>query len=153
MADVRRYPSSRRHPQFNRDTLISSLAAATIGYAHFPDLGGRRDPQPDSPNQGWREAGFRGYADYMLTAQFQHAMERLLELATREPLAMMCAEASWRSCHRALIADILKLRGIEVVHLVDASRSETHPYTAPARIVDGRLTYPAAEAAQRELDL
>lgn len=153
IGDVRRFPSSRRHPQFNRGALTAALAGAAIGYTHFPDLGGRRDPQPDSPNLGWREAAFRGYADYMQTAQFQRALEQLLELAAGEPLAMMCAEASWHSCHRALIADTLKLRGIDVVHLVDANRNETHPYTAPARIVDGQLTYLAPETVQRELDL
>lgn len=150
--DVRRYPSSRRHPQFNREALATALREAGIEYRHLPELGGRREPLPDSPNTGWREAGFRGYADHMGTEPFRLALTELSALAATEPCALLCAEADWRNCHRGLIADALKLRGFDVVHLTDAGRREPHPWTAPARVVDGQLSY-APELAQRSLDL
>lgn len=153
VADVRRFPMSRRHPQFNRDALSGVLDEAGIGYTHLPDLGGRREPRADSTNTGWREAGFRGYADYMETPPFMQALDELMDVARCEPVAIMCAEASWRSCHRGLIADALKLRGWAVIHLVDAERHEPHPWTAPARVTAGRLAYSVPAPAQRSLDL
>jgi uncharacterized protein (DUF488 family) len=152
LIDVRRFPASRRHPQFNRETLPASLANAHIDYVHLETLGGRRPPRKDSPNSAWRVAGFRGYADYMETKPFQEGLERLMSIAASRPAAIMCAEASWRSCHRSLISDALKASGWEVVHIVDARRTEPHPYTPVARIVDGRLTY-APAAQQSDLDL
>ncbi len=146
LADVRLLPGSKRYPQFNRDTLAESLGEHGIGYQHFPELGGRRKPRPDSPNVGWRNAAFRGYADHMGTQEFQSALRRLLDIAGQTgPTAIMCAEAVWWRCHRGLIADLLKSRGIEVVHIVDAKKTESHPYTSAARILDGTLSYAAGQ--------
>lgn len=153
LIDVRRFASSRRHPHFSRDALAESLSRAEIRYLHLPELGGRREPQADSPNTGWREPGFRGYADYMQTAAFERALAALCALAARTPTAILCAEADWRRCHRALIADRLKAEGAQVRHIVDAARDEPHPYTSPARIVGGKLAYPPSESSQQELDL
>ena len=152
LADVRRFPSSRRHPQFNREALVASLATARIGYLHFPDLGGRREPRPDSPNTGWREPGFRGYADYMQSAEFSSGIARLLEAASTRRCAIMCAEKSWQNCHRGLISDLLKNAGDEVAHIVDRAEGEVHPYTKPARIAGGILSYVADLPIQSQLD-
>jgi uncharacterized protein (DUF488 family) len=151
LADVRRFPASRRHPQFNREALAAMLASHGIAYLHFPELGGRREPKPDSPNTAWREAGFRGYADYMETAAFNQGITRLLEAEQARATAIMCAEKSWRSCHRGLIADHLKASGIEVIHILDAANTEPHPWTAAARLIDGRLSYAAARMDQQQL--
>ena len=153
LADVRRFPTSRRHPQFNRESLTGSLPAAGINYLHFPELGGRREARPDSVNTGWREAGFRGYADYLQTAEFQAGIARLLEAASSRRCAIMCAEKAWQNCHRGLIADVLKASSLEVVHIVDRQHDEPHPYTQPAQIVDGVLSYAAATPVQSRLDL
>jgi uncharacterized protein (DUF488 family) len=153
VADVRRFPASRRHPQFNGAALARTLAAHGLRYAHFEALGGRREPQPHSRNLGWREAGFRGYADHMETPAFAAAMDRLLGLAAEAPTALLCAEKDWRHCHRGLVADWLKARGVEVLHIVDAQRAEPQPYTAAAVAADGTLTYPAPGAGQGALDL
>lgn len=151
VADVRRYPASRRHPHFDRDALAKALATIGIAYVHFPELGGRREPKPDSINTAWREAGFRGYADYMSTTEFVQGVARLRAAAAAEHTAIMCAEKSWRSCHRGLIADHLKQTGSEVVHMLDAAVTEPHPWTAAARMVDGRLSYVAAGLGQQQL--
>ncbi|MEO8005930.1 MAG: DUF488 domain-containing protein [Betaproteobacteria bacterium] len=153
VADVRRFPASRRHPQFNSATLSRLLSDGGVGYVHLAELGGRRAPAPDSINTGWRDPGFRGYADYMQTPLFGDGMARLLDAATQRPCAVMCAERHWTSCHRGLIADALKVSGIEVMHIVDAGRVEIHPWTKPARIVDGLLTYTPASPLQASLDL
>jgi uncharacterized protein (DUF488 family) len=153
LADVRRFPSSRRHPQFNRESLAAALKTAGIGYRHFVELGGRREPRPDSPNTGWREAGFRGYADYMRMAEFNGGIARLLEAAASRRTAIMCAEKAWQSCHRGLISDLLKASGHAVIHIVDRNHDEQHPYTRAATIVDGVLSYAAATPAQSSLDL
>ena len=150
VADVRRFPASRRHPQFNREALAEMLASHGFAYLHFPELGGRREPKPDSPNTAWREAGFRGYADYMETAEFCQGIARLLEAAQARPTAIMCAEKAWRSCHRGLIADHLKASGIEVIHILEAAATEPHPWTAAARLIDGRLTYAAPRIDQQQ---
>ena len=143
IADVRRFPASRRHPQFGQEAMRTSLAAAHIAYDHFPDLGGRRHPRKDSHNTAWRLDAFRGYADYMETAPFEQGISRLLAVAERHRVALLCAERVWWSCHRALIADLLKSHGHEVLHILSAQRADPHPYTAAARIVEGRLTYRA----------
>ena len=144
LADVRSLPGSKRYPQFNREALAESLNAHGIRYEHFPELGGRRKPNADSRNTTWRNASFRGYADYMETEQFHKGAERLLAFAREAgPAAMMCAEAVWWRCHRSLISDYLKARGIEVMHILDASKTESHPFTSPARIVNGELSYRA----------
>jgi uncharacterized protein (DUF488 family) len=142
VADVRTLPGSKRYPQFNRETLAESLGKAGICYEHLPELGGRRKPRKDSHNMAWRNASFRGYADYMETEEFQKGAERLLLLAKGAgPTAILCAEAVWWRCHRALISDYLKARGIEVTHILDANKTEPHPFTPAASIIDGRLNY------------
>ena len=142
LVDVRAWPGSKRYPQFNKDTLAESLNAHGIRYEHFPELGGKRKSKPDSRNTAWRNASFRGYADYMETEQFQKGIERLLDVAAEAgPTAIMCAEAVWWRCHRSLVADYLKARGVEVLHILGANKVEPHPYTSAARIVNGELSY------------
>lgn len=141
VVDVRRFPASRRHPHFNRDALAESLHAAGIGYHWLPELGGRRSPRSDSRNTAWRHPSFRGYADYMETPPFRNGMNRLEAIASGRKAAILCAEALWWRCHRSLIADDLRTRGIDVLHIVDAQKTELHPYTSAARVIDGRLTY------------
>jgi uncharacterized protein (DUF488 family) len=144
LADVRSLPGSRRYPQFNKEMLADSLSKAQISYEHFPELGGRRKPKPDSKNIAWRNKSFRGYADYMETDEFHKGVERLLDLAARAgPTGIMCAEAVWWRCHRALISDYLKARGIEVIHILDTNKTEPHPFTSVARFVNGKLSYAA----------
>ena len=146
VADVRMFPGSKRYPQFGREALAKSLGESSIRYEHFPELGGRRKAKADSRNTAWRNTSFRGYADYMETEQFQNGIERLLDVAAKAgPTAIMCAEAIWWRCHRSLISDYLKARGIEVMHILDANKVEPHPYTSAARIVDGTLTYTSEE--------
>src|SRR5262249_15079129 len=146
LGDVRSLPGSNRYPQFNKEALTESLNARAIRYEHFPELGGRRKAKPDSRNTAWRNASFRGYADYMETEQFHKGIERLLGLPREAgPVAIMCAEAVWWRCHRSLISDYLKSYGVEVVHILDANKIEPHPFTSAARILDGKLSY-ASEA-------
>ena|SRR5438876_9336750 len=144
LADVRRFPGSRRHPHFNQRALSQSIGDAQVQYVHFPELGGRRRARPDSPNTAWRNEGFRGYADYMMSDGFRAGIERLVELATAKRTALMCAEALWWQCHRALIADYLKAIGCTVRHILSESKTELHRYTAPARVVEGRVCYTSA---------
>lgn len=144
LVDVRSLPGSKRYPQFNKEALAESLNAHGIRYEHFPELGGRRKPLPDSCNSAWRNASFRGYADYMETEEFRKGIERLLDLAREAgPAAIMCAEAVWWRCHRSLISDYLKARGIDVMHILDANKVEPHPFTSAARMVKGKLSYAA----------
>jgi uncharacterized protein (DUF488 family) len=159
LADVRAWPGSKRYPHFNKDALAESLNAHGIRYEHFPDLGGKRKSKLDSHNTAWRNVSFRGYADYMETEQFQKGVECLLVFARSDGLgsrrnerdggeavtpcaiAIMCAEAVWWRCHRSLIADYLKAREMEVLHILSASKVEPHPYTSAARIVNGEVSY------------
>jgi uncharacterized protein (DUF488 family) len=141
LVDVRRFPGSRRHPQFSRDALAQSLAARGIDYLHYEALGGRRQPRSDSRNTAWRNDSFRGYADYMETPEFARAIEALLREATTRRVAIMCAEMLWWQCHRGLIADYLKARDHEVTHIAAGGKTEPHPFTSVARIIDGRLSY------------
>lgn len=141
LVDVRSFPGSRRYPQFNKVQLSSSLDVAGIAYHHLPGLGGRRRPLPNSRNTAWRNASFRAYADHMETTDFKQGIAALLELTSEKPTAVMCAEAVWWRCHRSLIADYLKASGLQVVHIIDVSHRETHPFTTAARIVDGKLSY------------
>jgi uncharacterized protein (DUF488 family) len=144
LVDVRTWPGSKRYPQFNKEKLLDSLGKAGIRYEHFPELGGRRKAKPDSKNTAWRNESFRGYADYMETEEFDKGVKRILDLAAEAgPTSIMCAEAVWWRCHRSLISDYLKARDIEVLHIVDANKTEPHPYTSAARIVDGKLSYRA----------
>lgn len=145
LADVRRFPGSRKYPHFGGEALCESLTEAGIEYQHFADLGGRRKPRPDSHNDVWRNDSFRGYADYMETPEFQNALDELLQTAREKRTALMCSEAVWWRCHRSLVADFLKARGVEVVHILSATKNEVHPYTSAARLENGRLTYNANE--------
>jgi|SRR5690349_8129634 len=141
LVDVRSFPGSRRYPHFNRENLSASLTAAGVEYIHMPELGGRRKAKPDSLNMTWRNESFRGYADYMETNAFREGIERLLELARERRTAIMCSEAVWWRCHRSLIADYLKAAGVTVTHILSAGKSEEHPYTSVAQIVNGKLSY------------
>lgn len=141
IADVRRFPGSRRQPQYSKEVFPSSLHEHGILYRWFEALGGRRRPVPNSSNTAWRNVSFRGYADYMASEEFQQALEHLLEFAREQPTALMCAEVLWWRCHRALIADVLRLRGVQVIHILDRVKTVEHPFTSPARIVEGQLTY------------
>ena len=144
LADVRAWPGSKRYPQFNKDALAESLSAHGIRYEHFSELGGKRKAKPDSRNTTWRNASFRGYADYMEREEFHKGIERVLDVAAKVgPTAIMCSEAVWWRCHRSLIADYLKARGVEVLHILAANKVEPHPFTSAARIVNGELTYEA----------
>lgn len=145
LADVRRFPASRRHPQFNRSNLQTTLAPAGISYVWLENLGGRRNARKDSHNTAWRNASFRGYADYMETEPFVQAIEELTGYAHEKRTAVMCAEQAWQQCHRGLIADYLKAHEVPVVHILGAGRTQPHPWTAAARIVEGKLSYRAPD--------
>ena len=158
LVDVRAFPGSRRHPQFGREALERSVPAAGIQYEWTPDLGGRRKMAAESVNGGWRNASFRAYADYMQTPEFVAALERLIEISQRDPVAYMCSEAvPWR-CHRTLISDALMARGFEVEHIYVKPNGESvrkpHSMTPFARVERGivapRVTYPA-NPAQTEI--
>lgn len=143
LADVRRFPGSRRHPQFGQDSLNQSLAAPGIEYVHFPALGGRRSGRlPDSPNGAWRVEAFNTYADYMLSAEFEQALDELVELTAARRTAIMCAEALPSRCHRRLIADRLSARGWNVRHIMTARRVDDHQRPEFARVAGDRVTYP-----------
>lgn len=148
IADVRLLAGSRRHPQFNGDVMAVELPKAGIAYEPFRDLGGRRRPRKDSPNTAWRNAAFRGYADYMETPPYRQARARLAALAAERRAAVMCAEAVWWQCHRSLISDDFKASGWTVLHLQLGGRVSEHPYTGAARIVDGRLDYSQPDVQQ-----
>ncbi|MEO6740476.1 MAG: DUF488 domain-containing protein [Chthoniobacteraceae bacterium] len=142
VADVRTVPRSRHNPQFNRELLPVSLKAASIGYLHMAGLGGLRHATPDSINTAWRNASFRGYADYMQTAEFQRAIEELIQLAKKDRIALMCAEAvPWR-CHRSMIADALVTRGIMVEDIMDINHHHFHSLTSFAKTIGTLVTYP-----------
>lgn len=143
LADIRRYPGSRRHPHFSREALAESLPREGIAYIHMPELGGRRKPSPDSKNDAWRNDQFRAYADYMATKEFADAVDRLL--AFDEMTAIMCAEAvPWR-CHRNLVSDELLRREVEVLHIIDRSEPKPHSMNPMARVEGDHLVYPAAD--------
>jgi uncharacterized protein (DUF488 family) len=141
IADVRRFPGSRKFPHFHPAALERALAEAGIGYTPMPDLGGRRRPRADSPHSAWRNEAFRGYADYMDTPQFAASAQRLAEVARDDRVAAMCAEAVWWRCHRSMIADFFKAHGWKVLHILGPAAPQEHPYTPVARIVGGELRY------------
>ena len=148
LMDVRTIPKSRHNPQFNSDALAGSLRDAGIAYTHVPGLGGLRRAHPDSANAAWRNASFRGYADYMQTAEFAANLDGVIEMAKSERIALMCAEAvPWR-CHRSLIADALLVRGIAVEEIVSETRRQEHKLTPFARVDGVAVTYPAIDAAE-----
>lgn len=142
VVDIRTVPRSKRNPQFNKETLPCSLDSARIGYSHMPGLGGLRRPRSDSQNTGWRNASFRGFADYMQTQEFEDNLMKLMQLAGKERIVLMCAEAlPWR-CHRSLIADALLVRGMKVEHIISQRSRQTHKLT-PWAVIEGiRITYP-----------
>jgi uncharacterized protein (DUF488 family) len=140
LADVRRVPRSRRHPQFSADALAQALGGAGISCRHFPELGGLRKPRPDSANTAWRNLSFRGYADYMDTPEFRAGLDALVGWAG-QPTVIMCAEAVWWRCHRQLVADALVARGFEVRHIMSAGGPSVHELTAFARVERGRVSY------------
>ena len=143
LVDVRTAPGSRRNPQFGRDALSRSLGDHGIDYVHDPALGGFRKPAPDSPNGGWQQTAFRGYADYMATPDFADALERLQAIARARTTCIMCAEAQWWRCHRRLISDALVVRGWRVVHLGLGGKPTEHELTPFAVVGEGlTLTYP-----------
>jgi uncharacterized protein (DUF488 family) len=141
LVDVRSFPGSRRYPQFNRATLAESLQQVGIEYRHEPKLGGRRTPRADSHNSAWKNASFRAYADHMESEEFRKGVKDLLELAVKSRTAVMCAESLWWRCHRSLISDYLKAEGHTVIHIFDQNKTEEHPFTSAARLVDGKLSY------------
>lgn len=145
IADVRRFAGSRRLPHFNAEHLAVALPAMGLAYVPCPLLGGRRKPDPESPNTGWRNASFRAYADYMATPEFHEGLEKLMAAAQRAPLAMMCAETlPWR-CHRSLIADALIVRGWTVLDIMSPTKAGVHKLTPFAKVEGTKLTYPPEE--------
>jgi uncharacterized protein (DUF488 family) len=142
LADIRTIPKSRRHPHFAGDALSASLAEAGIEYRHFAALGGLRKPRADSSNTGWRHEGFRGYADYMETPAFSHAVDDLIAWSAGASTTVMCAEATWWQCHRRLLADALLARNIEVRHIMTATSAPRHEFTEFARVEAARVRYP-----------
>lgn len=145
IADVRRFPGSRRLPQFGSEALQASLADEGIGYRLLVELGGRRRPAPDTVNAAWHNASFRGYADHVASDEFSVGLDRLCTLASDRRTAMMCAEVLWWRCHRSLIADVLSVEGTQVLHIKDENNITTHPYTRPARLYKGGLTYDSSK--------
>jgi uncharacterized protein (DUF488 family) len=141
LADIRSFPGSRKFPHFNKENLPASLAENNIEYIHLKNLGGRRKVNPESCNTGWRVAAFRGYADYMETESFKKAIKELEQIASEKRAAYMCAEAVWWRCHRSLVSDYLKHNGWTVLHIMGVNKSTEHPYTAPAKIMNGKLNY------------
>lgn len=141
LADIRSLPGSHKFPHFNKENLQLSLEEAGIKYIHLADLGGRRKVKKDSKNNRWNNDSFRGYADYMETPAFENAILKLEHLALEKPTAYMCSEAVWWRCHRSMVSDYLKAKDWNVMHIMGVGKAEEHPYTAPARIVDGNVFY------------
>ena len=141
LADIRSYPGSKRYPHFNKENLQQSLQQHKIHYHHFPELGGRRKALKVSKNTAWKNDAFRGYADYMETGDFKNGIIKLEDIAIKYKTAYMCSEAVWWRCHRSLVSDYLKWKGWAVMHIMSQNKSEEHPYTAPAKIVDEKLSY------------
>lgn len=141
LADIRHFPGSRKFPQFNKERLSGLLVENGIHYVHFEGLGGRRKAQKDSRNNLWRNESFRGYADYMETQQFEHAVGCLQAVALQQTTAYMCSEALWWRCHRSMVSDYLKAKGWKVYHIMAAGKAEEHPYTSPAQIIGDRVVY------------
>jgi uncharacterized protein (DUF488 family) len=153
LGDIRTVPRSRRHPHFSREALAVSLPDRGIAYRHFPSLGGRRKPRPDSRTGAWRVEGFRGYADYMETPEFEQALDELLAWAAGPGSGsasyrsvIMCAESVWWRCHRQLVADALVARGVEVRHITSEKSPTTHILTAFARLTNQRVSYPGLDS-------
>jgi len=141
VVDIRSFPGSRRYPHFNKEALENSLPANGIRYTHLKDLGGRRPAKPDSINTGWHNAAFRGFADYIQTDDFKKGIQELEAIAETQRTCYMCSEAVWWRCHRSLVSDFLKLKGWKVYDIMEMGKAEEHPYTQPAKIINGKLSY------------
>ncbi len=141
LVDVRRLPGSRKFPQFDQENMAPALQAEGIRYVHLTALGGKRKPHPDSSNTRWRNASFRAYADYMETVAFREGIAALENLARQQTVAFMCSEAVWWRCHRSMIADFLKARDWKVMHIMGIGKAQLHPYTAPAVVSNGKVSY------------
>ena len=147
LVDIRAFPGSRRHPHFSKENLQVALPEGGIRYTHMPGLGGRRKPRENSRNIAWRHPAFRGYADYMETTEFKEEIGKLEDLAGQNmKTAYMCSEAPWWKCHRALVSDYLKARGWVVWHIMEKGKLTEHPFTSPARPVQGQLFYDNEES-------
>jgi uncharacterized protein (DUF488 family) len=149
IADVRRFPGSRRHPQFGADALAASLRSQGVDYAWIGQLGGRRRLRDAAPSSAWRHPSFQAYADHIASDEFAQGLDELLHLAAASRTAIMCSELLWWRCHRAIISDVLVFSGVPVTHILSADKSSPHSYTSPARVVDGELTYAAEDAPER----
>ena len=141
LVDVRKMPGSRKFPQYDQDNLKKSLEDVGITYIYETDLGGRRKVHKDSKNTSWRNTSFQAYADYMETDEFKNAVVELENIAVEAPTVYMCSEAVWWRCHRSMISDYLKVRNWNVQHIMGIGKSQEHPYTSPARIVNGEVVY------------
>jgi uncharacterized protein (DUF488 family) len=141
LADIRRLPGSNKHPHFNQGELANSLSLAGVGYVYLKELGGRRRGSKDSSNTAWRNSSFRAYADHMETEEFRRGVDVLLGHAREKRAAIMCSEAVWWRCHRALVADYLKSVGVTVYHIMGVATVKPHPYTSAAKIVNNKLSY------------
>jgi uncharacterized protein (DUF488 family) len=141
LAHVRNFPGSMKFPHFNKEFMEAELGKSQIEYCHFKNLGGRRKPDPDSKNTAWRHSAFRGYADYMESTDFIEGIHQLQQKALESCTAIMCSEAVWWRCHRSMVSDYLKSKSWKVMHILNTDKVAEHPYTAPAKIVMGRLTY------------
>jgi uncharacterized protein (DUF488 family) len=146
VADVRRFPGSRRYPWFASEALAQALPGAGVRYLWVPELGGRRAPGPGSPNGAWRNPAFQGYADHLASAEFAKGLARVLDSAGVRPTALMCAEAVWWRCHRRLIADVLVHRGFEVLHILGPGQAQFHVLSPEARPQGDALVYPPPQA-------
>ena len=144
VADIRHYPGSKRYPHFNKTELNESLIKNNLDYFHIVQLGGRRKANIDSKNTAWRHPAFRGYADYMETKDFINGIKLLEEIGLKKSTAFMCSEAVWWRCHRSMVADYLKVKGWNVIHIMGLNNSVEHPYTSPAKVIDGKLNYQSA---------
>ena len=151
LVDIRSYPGSKRYPQYNKEVIANTLIENDIEYIHLKNLGGRRKTTTDSRNTAWRNASFRGYADYMETESFKKAVIELENLATQKRIAIMCSESVWWRCHRSLVSDYLKFNGWEVMHIMDIEKSEGHPYTKPAVTDGNELSYSSKKENQLPL--
>jgi uncharacterized protein (DUF488 family) len=141
LVDIRSYPGSKRYPHFNKENLQKHLHEHAIKYQHLPELGGRRKALKDSKNTAWKNDAFRGYADYMETEEFKKGITVLEDYASQYTTAYMCSEAVWWRCHRSLVSDYLKWKGWKVMHIMGENKSEEHPYTSPAKIINEQLVY------------
>lgn len=141
LVDIRSLPGSNKFPQYNQDALQKSLMLNDIDYQYFEELGGRRKTNPESKNTIWRNKSFRGYADYMETEEFADGLKKLEDLAQQSRTVIMCAEAVWWRCHRSMVADALKVKGWQVMHVMSENKATEHPFTQPAQVIDGKLNY------------